>query len=405
MACSRSQKQLLASQQNPLTMNNYSDGNTDTGEMIIAASKPKPCNPLHIALLSNKETHSDLIALQQIFSAYSNDKEIMMERDSLGNNIIHTLVQLNNNFLFDLIINLIPDKVLLQQINEKNLNGDTPLHLAIRNDNEGIFFYKLLKLNADIEIKNAENLNSLQLAISRQNTDAIIIMFKNGKSIFNVIDALMPTPSSSIGGSKLSTFGYAITQKLPNYILYNFLQIIKDVNFIDDKGNNYLHLAVKTNNLELVEQLLIANVNLKIENVENKTPIHIAIEKNNVKMVKKLLIAWPNKYYQQFGTMGTLLHSTCRQFGVDFHQWFLTDLCGNNKEIIIQLLNNANEKDDLMTPLMIAIKHQPKNKELIKLLIHKGANLKINDVYGRNALEYINKYGGEGMYEDIMLFK
>lgn len=87
---------------------------------------------------------------------------------------------------------------------------------------------------------------------------------------------------------------YEITDHHYFEMVKAILPQVNNINEISIGGNNLLHYACESENLELVKYILSFNkfdINCKTQ-VEMKTPIYIAVEKENI-MIIKLLLEFP----------------------------------------------------------------------------------------------------------------
>ena len=129
-------------------------------------------------------------------------------------------------------------------VNVKNNDGDTPLHLAVKENNaEAIKF--LLSQKADGNVKNNDGDIPLHLAMKESNIEVVKILVSNGAN----------------------------------------------VNTWDKNGMSPLHVASRGGNIEVVKILVSngANVNVNVKDKNGRTPLHWAAGWADVEVVNFLL--------------------------------------------------------------------------------------------------------------------
>jgi hypothetical protein len=158
-----------------------------------------------------------------------------------------------------------------------------------------------------------------------------------------------------------NSFSMSPEQKLMLGAEKNRVNLIKiaiesavDINTKDKYGNNALHIAVKFNNIDATKVLIEYGININGENKTKNTPLHVAAQRNSVHCLNILLKHGANTNFQNsFGR--TPLHIAA----------------------IYNPKNYNYEEEAIIT--FIA------KKEIIKLLIFFGANIKIQDEDNRTV--------------------
>ena len=69
----------------------------------------------------------------------------------------------------------------------------------------------------------------------------------------------------------------------------SLLTIINQPDALDEDGNTLLHLAVKSESLEIVDLLLTLGANPSIKNARSETPAHAAARVGNLEILKYLV--------------------------------------------------------------------------------------------------------------------
>lgn len=163
--------------------------------------------------------------------------------------------------------------------NEKGLNGDTPLHVAIKSGSPAAIVNFLLKdCHCDINLKNNDGDTALHLAAKTSSANIV-------QTLLNVKDV-----NVYVRDKKGKTV-------LHNAVLSEKIDIVdmllhKDNTFVylkDENNQTPLHYAAQTNNLIIINQLLNAGANINRADNKGQTPLHIAIELGNVKVIEFLI--------------------------------------------------------------------------------------------------------------------
>ena len=168
-------------------------------------------------------------------------------------------------------------------INQKDDKGSTPfMNAALTN---GLNVVKLLQNYVkDINHKNKKGNSALSFAIQRNSIDIINYLIElradvsvkdtRGNNLFYYL-------IKSLRYSKIDDF-----KQKANILISKGL----DVNEIQQNGNTLYHLAVETNNSELIKWVHDKKINVNIKNKDGITPLHLAIMKaKNDKIIQLLL--------------------------------------------------------------------------------------------------------------------
>ena len=155
-------------------------------------------------------------------------------------------------------------------IDVKNQNEETPLSLAIRNDNVDIVKYL---------IANDQSLLKNELYFW-------VASFNATKSFYYLKDlGLNPNIKYKDGNTPLHVSTYGNNFELTKLLIAEGL----DVNEKNKTGITPLHHAVLSNSSKLVNLLINLGANVNIENEDKITPLHLAVEKENLEIIKILL--------------------------------------------------------------------------------------------------------------------
>ncbi|MCL2484724.1 MAG: ankyrin repeat domain-containing protein [Endomicrobia bacterium] len=158
----------------------------------------------------------------------------------------------------------------------------------------------------------------------------------------------------------------------------------KNVNLIDQDGNNVLLIAAGENNrAEIINILIEAGANTEIKNKNGYTPLMMAIRNTRTENVLALIKAGANvntaydKPYDDEDKTTPLMYA-------------VSEYSVNEPRVIQALIDagaNVNAKDALgYTPLLIAARHSWLKPENLEILIKSGANIEEKDKDGYTSL-------------------
>ena len=258
---------------------------------------------------------------------------------------------------------------------------ETPLMQAI--DDGRLEVAKVL-LEAGHESVNKAGVSGgtpLQVAITRHNICAILLLFKFG------VDVNASYPEKPYGKNHISPLFHALQGKQP---VVASLLIEKNVLITekDKHGQAPLHLAIKLQSLKVIHQLLERNhICINAKDNENKTPLMLSAEKGDVFTLEKLLIKGASADEQDStGKIAMMVSAKRGDFCI------LRTLLQNSASVDIQ--NSIRE-----TALMLAaFKSSTRSVSAlylpcIKLLIEASANVNLLDNHNNNALITACKHG------------
>ncbi|CAF3851561.1 unnamed protein product, partial [Rotaria sp. Silwood2] len=133
-------------------------------------------------------------------------------------------------------------------INKKDAEGNTPLHVAIINQHITIINLLILAPSLDLSIRNKQNQTPFACSIVSKNNEAANLILKREP---------------------------------------------KAADQLDNKGRNFLHIAVQNGDIESVLFLLTVNVNVnnRVDDANQLTPLHICVQTGNEIILRNLLLA------------------------------------------------------------------------------------------------------------------
>jgi ankyrin repeat protein len=192
----------------------------------------------------------------------------------------------------------------LPSIDEKNNNGDTPLHRAVE-EGHVITAGTLLKKNADKEIRNKQELSAAFAAIKKDNPALLRAMIYNGLDPRTHKKGNIPMLHYAMENQKNSVVAYfaanqtLLDQSGPNGIkpihvaaksdnIIGLNLVLRNntdaINATDDNGNTVAHYSAIYGTQEIMRELLEHRADLKKRNNngDDATTLAIKYKKNNI---------------------------------------------------------------------------------------------------------------------------
>jgi len=271
------------------------------------------------------------------------------------------------NCLTETIISLIEKGA---NVNAKNNDGETSLHLAIEEKNADIAL-ELIEKGANIHAVNIMFNESILGASANESSKEK----KHNKTTRAILDKINDINTKD-------DIGFTPIQSIIRYstnveILLELIKRGADINIKDPSGSTLLHLALTT---EIAIALINHGADINATDEFGYTPLHLAARKNNNELVKFLVDNGAN--LNTTNNLGmTPLHEVASIIN-PFVSW-------NEKTLtIITLLNygaNINAKDNKgFTPLHFAI--STKQLDIVRILIENGADINAKSESGITPL-------------------
>jgi len=301
-----------------------------------------------------------------------------------GQSLFYYCVKNNDINLFNLLIQN-------KNINfiEKGLYKKTPFCIAIENKNE--FMYReLLKYGTDINSQNQWGQTPLINACINDDLKAIKFLLDIGADV-NKKDY-----------SLKNCFTYSISR---NIEIIKLLIKKMDINEKNNRGENFLFLAIKIQKIHIVNLLLDSNININEKDYNGMTPLMLASFGGYYNMVELLInkgadiTLYDNKGYG-------IINYACKSFNNDIVQLLI------NKGINIKKRNNKGicpfkyacliknkgciniflDKEDYNENLVL-LSYELNSVELTEIIIERKIDITEKDKLGNTLIHNNCEYG------------
>ena len=183
----------------------------------------------------------------------------------MNNNDTNNTIDESNSDLFDAIdrndVDAVRELATTIDVNDANLGGETPLHIAAEFGNPEIITL-LLNAGADVNAVTPREIGRqtpLQIAAEYSNLEAMQVLLNYGAD---------PNFKNKRG----SALHYAIQSEDELPMFNSLLAANANVMLRNLHGDTPLHIATRLNRVELAERLLAANADIHALNLDGKTP-------------------------------------------------------------------------------------------------------------------------------------
>jgi ankyrin repeat protein len=238
------------------------------------------------------------------------------------------------------------------ELNKRDSEGNTPLHLSIINENQKIANILIKQKTIELNCKNNNGQTPFAIALAKKN---------------NAIAA-------------------DILSREPNAAEH-----------FDNKGRNFLHHSVLNSDIETVLILLSlhVNINSKTQDPQSKTALHIAVEVGYEIIIRNLLLANAN------------INDLTNQKKNSLH--LIAEQCKVKKAgaialILLENKINFNAVDNMLNnPLHVAV--QSGNLEVVQvLLLHSNIDVYALNSKGCSPLHLLGMHSKENASEIVEQF-
>jgi ankyrin repeat protein len=330
----------------------------------------------------NNKTKEDLNLLMFLFLSPSrfNEESVdfllskgfkLTEKNNKNQNLLH-LSAMDGDY--EKLSYLVSKKL---DINEKDVDGNTPLLFLQTKQNYQQLLDLLLKKGADI---NAQNNNGENILMIAMNNPIKLLNSENEKYLPPQFEY---TISKGIDINHKNKSGENILTYLLNSNYINLVKILiskgVDVNNKNNEGNTPLMLALKNSvESESIISLLLENgADINSKNNQNESPLTFSLLNKNLSTTK-LILSRADITTIDIEMLFKRILSFEKPYSFDEKDNFIKLLLDKGFDI-----NTKNKKGN--TLLIESIK--TRNLNLFKLLIQKKADINIKDSYGYTPLQ------------------
>lgn len=359
--------------------------------------------------------------------------------DEYGNTALHSAASIDDYDLIDFLLYMGADSSI------KNMNGDTALHVAIKN-NAVKSSEILAAIEKNIFAKDGEGVSALEMGIKKGSKfyDALItektgnIVDGQGESIVHYFvkwqnkDALnvaikkrLPISVDDIYGISPLEICYENSNSLVsiqmaadlllagaapqrgNFSYFEDSVTTRNPSLRFDDGQTPLHIATIQGQNGVVEYLINRGASTKAKDISGSTPLHEAVRYGRTEIANLLLKAGANPNAQDSLGKTPLLIISKQESRADIYSLLLTygadanskdmygdtplhiaTMAGMKTSILEKLVNSGadiNERNKKgVTPLSLAVEHQW--TEHIDFYAKRGADIHAEDMEGKTPL-------------------
>jgi ankyrin repeat protein len=273
-------------------------------------------------------------------------------------------------------------------VNLRDEHGDTPIHIAVMLNRPPESFQMLLNSNGDVHIRNINGKTPLYIAVQEHRIALIPLLLTAGSEIF-AADNNGTTPFDISAKANDGTFNLMITKDTVNQrdssgntMLHSAVinrakpeqigRILDQRALVDSRnrdGDTALHIAVRMNQREIGEYLIVRGANIFSLNSAGESPLSLALKTDNIRewIINSTTITAKD------GLGNNMLHYSA--------EWGLN----NAISIIIRSGINVDTQNATgQTPLFMATKSD--SPSTLRIFIENNANLNARDSQGNSAL-------------------
>nr|XP_032823369.1 rabankyrin-5 [Petromyzon marinus] len=264
---------------------------------------------------------------------------------------------------------------------EEARDGQTPLHLAATWGLEEVV-QCLLEYRANVNMQDAEGRTPLHIAISNQHDVIIALLLSHPELRLGARDRQGQTPFACAMTYKNNRAADAILKREPTA-----------AEQVDNKGRNFLHVAVQNSDIESVLFLISvsANVNSRVQDSTGLTPLHLATQGGSEIIVRNLLLAGAN-VRELTKNRQTALHLAA--------QLDLPSICS----VLIENSTDFSACDDNgNNALHLAVMHGRLNVVRV-LLTESSIDAEAFNLRGQSPMHVLGQYGKENAAAIFELF-
>ncbi|KAF7206584.1 ankyrin repeat and FYVE domain containing 1 [Nothobranchius furzeri] len=264
---------------------------------------------------------------------------------------------------------------------EEARDGQTPLHLASSWGLEEVV-QCLLEFAANVNAQDAEGRAPIHAAISNQHNVIIQLLISHPDIRLNIRDRQGMTPFACAMTHKNNKAAEAILKREPGA-----------AEQVDNKGRNFLHVAVQNSDIESVLFLISvqANVNSRVQDSAKLSPLHLAVQAGSEIIVRNLLLAGA-KVNEVTKHRQTALHLAAQQ-----------DLATICSVLLENGIDFAAEDENGNNALHLAVM-QGRLNNVRTLLTESNIDAEAFNLRGQSPMHILGQYGKENAAAIFELF-
>lgn len=234
--------------------------------------------------------------------------------DNEGRTILYLCIKYNYLEIIKLLVTKTNNTIGIPIVNIVDIYNNYPIHYTIFFKNFEIFKYLIDICNIyvfdkqknslyhylikykDINFFNTFILKKVNINIQNINYETPLI----SASIYNLTDFIISildqTPNVNIKEKNNKSTALMIISYYGNIEIFNkILELKPDINIQNLSGDTSLHIAIKENNFEIIDLLILKDINFDLINIDGYTALHLILNqiKNNINIenynIKKFL--------------------------------------------------------------------------------------------------------------------
>ncbi len=305
-------------------------------------------------------------------------------------------------------------------------NMDYILPFAVSQKHD--FFYKLLDMVKDVNVKDSKGISALEHAVNYKDFKMINALFEKDATINpNLLGYLVNNESESLRNllahkiedinallpSIDATALYMASLKQNTQLEDLLISKGADVNKKNKDGNSYIETLIVQGRVDRLEALLDKKlVNVNITNNYGKSILATCIETNNTAIAIELLKQGADPDAKILSGLNSIFHWSCEHNEPDLIQFFLKS-GKNGMELNLDLktaieiaaekghigivnrfldnLPSVDVRDEYDRPL-IGLAIENNNILLVKILLQRGVNLDVKDDSGNLIMDMAKRF-------------
>lgn len=267
------------------------------------------------------------------------------------------------------------------KINDADENGNTVLHLAAEANNPKLISFFAAK-GADLDLKNLNGDTPLHVAVKNKSTDAA-----------SVLATLSPESLFSRDKDGITALDLGLSSDSAYFDIFITIPLGE---IRDENGQSVVHYFVKTKNLKGIQYCIKKGIPISVKDDNNMTPLDIAFknieEENMIDIAAELIKGGAEEVDSDFSYFQDALSNRNINMRFDDGQTplHIAAILGHKSVARYLLENNAEtfvQDSSGATPLHEAVRYG--NSEIIQALLNSGANINAKDNLGKTPIMLI----------------